>query len=147
MLAENEDLIERIVHSPEIDERRELVNELVESIPMIILKKIEQKKADMEKIIRDKNPDVADVDLGTVHKDLLYWDELDKTRVIKSISFTGVEDNIKKLLLDDVAFAVCGLISKHGARRCAFGLGASGAARSFSGFAEREAADRQGGGG
>jgi hypothetical protein len=106
ILSENEDLIERIVHSPEIEERRELIKELVESIPIIILKKIEQKKADMEKMIKNKNSDVVDIELQTDNKDLLYWDELDKTRVIKSISLNNIESNIKDIIVGDVLFAI-----------------------------------------
>lgn len=51
ILHENEDLIERIVHGPEIEERRELIHELLENIPLVILKKIEQRKVEMEKLI------------------------------------------------------------------------------------------------
>jgi hypothetical protein len=109
ILNENEDLIERIVHSPEIEERRELIKELIESIPIIILKKIELKKIDMEKIIKEKNSDIVDVALQTDNKELLYWDELDKTRVIKSIAMNSIEDRIKAIILDDVHFAISSL--------------------------------------
>ena len=113
ILVENEDLIERIVHSPEIEERRELIKELVESIPIIILKKIEQKKADMEKMIKSKNSDVVNIELQTDNKDLLYWDELDKTRVIKTISLENIEENIKNIILNDVKFAIGLFIRKQ----------------------------------
>lgn len=114
ILNENEDLIERIVHSPEIEERRELIKELIESIPIIILKKIEQKKVDMEKLIKEKNSDIVDVELQTDNKELLYWDELDKTRVIKSISLENIEERIKNIIMDDVHFAVRKFIRQRG---------------------------------
>ena len=128
ILNENEDLIERIVHSPEIEERRELIKELIESIPIIILKKIEQKKIDMEKLIKEKNSDIVDVELQTDNKELLYWDELDKTRVIKSISLENVEERIRNIILEDVHFAVRKLTRNPGAvqnrQKCLQGNGA-----------------------
>ena len=112
ILVENEDLIERIAHSPEVEERRKLIKELVESIPMIMLKKIEQKKAEMERLIKEKNTDCVDIDIQPEHKDLLYWDEMDKTRVIKSISFDGINDNVKNIILKDINSAI-GMIKRQ----------------------------------
>ena len=106
ILEENNDLIERITHSPEIEERQELVKELVEGIPLIILKRFEEKKKEMEKIIKSKNTDCVDLEINPEHKDLMYWDEIDKTRIIRSINLETTNEDIKSMIMNDIRVAI-----------------------------------------
>ena len=112
IIKENEDLIERIVHGPEIEERRELIYELIEGVPLVIMKKIEQRKSEIENLIKTKNSDITNVEFETKHKDLLYWDELDKTRIIKTISLKQTPEIIRETILNNISEIVSIIIRR-----------------------------------
>lgn len=101
-MSENEDLIDKIIYSPEVEERRYLMNELLELIPRVVVKKMEQKKEEVDKSIKEIDSDVTQVIIKPTHNKLQYWDEHDKQRVIKSITLAGLTESIQKSILEDV---------------------------------------------
>ena len=108
ILRENEDLLDQIVFSPAYQDRMYLLREFVEDVPRAILKKIEQKNLQIEQLIRNKIPQCVDVDIEPEHKELLYWDDLDKSRVIGKIRVGEVDGVLRELLEGDVEIVVLG---------------------------------------
>ena len=106
VLVENEDSIDKIVYSPFSTERRELLIEIFDTLPLSIIKKLEQEKDLLKKFLQEKNPDIKHFEIDPKHNSLLYWNEIEKMKILKSIDLKNVDESVKDMLVKDIIFAI-----------------------------------------
>ena len=87
------------------------MEELLDLIPRMTVKKMEQDKETINNVIKSSDADITEVDINSQHDSLRYWDEGDKLRVVNTITLDDVGDELAKVILDDAMMIVCGLIS------------------------------------
>ena len=106
VLIENEDAIDKIVYSPFSSERKELITEIFETLPLSIIKKLEQEKDLLKKFLQEKNPDIKHFEIDPKHNSLLYWNEIEKMKILKTIDLKNIDESVKDILIKDIIFAI-----------------------------------------
>ena len=99
---ENEDIIEKIIHSPEVDERRYLMEEFLEFIPRVTVKKMQQNHKKLNDLIMSADSSITEVEISQSHENLKYWDEGDKRKVVKSINTDDIPEMFKNIITEEI---------------------------------------------
>lgn len=105
---ENREVIERVVHSLELEERQFMLNELVEDISRATFKKIQFQKENITKQLKEADSSITDVTITSRNDDLKYWDETDKIRKVEKVEMGVAGPVIGPAILSDLDIILAG---------------------------------------
>ena len=69
-----------------MEDKRELLEEIVESIPYNILKKMQKEKEILKKKIKKKDPHIQKITVIENYDDINFWNETEKVRIFDFFS-------------------------------------------------------------
>lgn len=92
IIKENAYNLKKIQYSPDDQERKEILKDIIQDVPLSIIKKLEQEKQMMKKFIQKKNPEIQNVEVVPDYNNLKYWNEVEKVKVLEKIDLDQVSD-------------------------------------------------------
>ena len=89
------------------------MEELLELVPRMTVKKMEQDKELIKKHLMSQDQDIADIDIRPQHDYLKYWDEGDKMRTVTEVVLDAQEASLNRIILADV-LGIASLVKREG---------------------------------
>lgn len=96
--------LEKVMHTPLIEEKKEILDKIFQNIPYSIVKKLEREKQQLIKYIQRKNPAVKHVEIEPKNDEINFWNESEKTKIFKEISLVNINSFYSNLIIQDMQF-------------------------------------------